>query len=154
MTAEDGDAASKRALAEVHEALMRFHAPALQAAGLGWLRPPRALVVANWVSDGAFTPGIGSFAVPHRPGAPVFPDPPGIDAMRQDVRKPSSQHDVFIVNQDYGYQTGWAAGSLIMAEKVRGGRGGVSDGVWVSVPHHGGEDAGLLREGMVGQAGA
>lgn len=125
MTAEDGDAASRTALAQVHAALMRYHASALQAAGLDQPDPPRALVVANWVADGAFTPGIGSFgAPPHRRGVPVTPDPPGTDALRRDIRKPSAEHDVFIVNQDYGYESGWAAGSLIMAEKVKRGGGG------------------------------
>lgn len=124
MTAEDGDAASRTALAQVHAALMRYHASALQAAGLDQPDPPRALVVANWVADGAFTPGIGSFgAPPHRRGVPVTPDPPGTDVLRRDIRKPSVEHDVFIVNQDYGYESGWAAGSLIMAEKVKRGGG-------------------------------
>jgi hypothetical protein len=129
MTAEDGNAASTAALAQVHAALMRYHAPALQAAGVGQPKPPRALVFANWVSDGAFTPGIGSFgAPPRRHGSPVVPDPPGTDELRRAIRRPSQEHDVFVVNQDYGYQSGWAAGSLIMAEKVRLGGGEAGGG--------------------------
>ena len=40
------------------------------------------------------------------------------DATRKAVRKPLPDYEIFVVNQDYGYETGWAAGSLVMAEKV------------------------------------
>ena len=69
------------------------------------IAPPATVVVANWIEDGRFTPGIGSLW-------------PSTDAAKAAVRKPSAQFDVFVVNQDYGYHSGWAVGSLIMAEKV------------------------------------
>ena len=34
------------------------------------------------------------------------------------VRKPVPSHELYVVNQDYGYHSGWAVGSLAMAEKV------------------------------------
>ena len=37
---------------------------------------------------------------------------------RAKVRAPAPDYDVFVADQDYGYRTGWAVGSLIMAEKV------------------------------------
>lgn len=120
MTAEDTNPTSTSAIGEVHRALIRHHDGALRRAGIDpqSIAPPKALVVANWVADGAFTPGIGSFgSPPHRHGTPIVPDPPGTDALRAAVRKPSA-YEVYIVNQDYGYQSGWATGSLIMAEKV------------------------------------
>ena len=81
---------------------------------------PKTIVLANWISDGLYTPGIGSM------------HPPTDDA-RKAVRKPTGEFEVYVIDQDYmymsmsdymcmyyryGYETGWAVGSLIVSEKM------------------------------------
>ena len=40
------------------------------------------------------------------------------DAARKAVRRPDPDYDIFVADQDYGYHSGWAVGSLTMAEKI------------------------------------
>jgi len=55
----------------------------------------------------------------------------GNDTTRKAVRRPVPPYDVFVVNQDYGYQEGWAVGSLIMAEKVLHDELGLPKPAWL-----------------------
>lgn len=83
---------------------------------------PKTLVISNWTPDGKYTPGIGSLSPPKG----VAPD-----QARKVVRKPLSSHALYVINQDYGYQTGWAVGSLAMAEKVLQAELGVPRPAWL-----------------------
>ena len=40
------------------------------------------------------------------------------DAARKAVRRPDPDYDIFVADQDYGYHSGRAVGSLTMAEKI------------------------------------
>ena len=99
---------------------MSYHADALKAKGIDPrdIEPPETVVLANWISAGPFTPGIGSLS-------------PATDAARAAVRKPAAAYDVFVVDQDYGYESGWAVGSLIMAEKVLQAELGLAKPSWL-----------------------
>ena len=98
--------AAAQLIGDVHAALMARHAKALASAGVapGAVSPPQTVVLANWISAGRYTPGIGRLL--------------GGDLDRALLRKPLPEYDLFLANQDFGYETGWAAGSLAMAEKV------------------------------------
>ena len=119
-TAEDGKAGSATLLADVHAHLMSHHAAAFANASVdpATIAPPKAVVVANWIADGAFTPGIGRLM-------------PGTDAERAKARKPAAGFDVYVADQDYGYHTGWAMGSLTMAEKVLQAELGLMKPAWL-----------------------
>jgi len=109
---EDGTAASKTLISDVHASLMAKHALAFVEKEIdpASVPPPKAVVLANWIADGEYTPGIGRLSTSPLPGK--------ADQQRASVRKPAADFDVFVADQDYGYETGWAVGSLIMAEKV------------------------------------
>ena len=111
---------ASRLLEDVHAHLMSQHGKALRTKGVdpASIAPPQTCVLANWISDGLFTPGIGSLVPP-------------LDAARAAVRKPAPPFDVYVVNQDYGYETGWAVGSLIMAEKVLQAEMGLPKPSWL-----------------------
>ena len=47
------------------------------------------------------------------------------------VRKPVPSHELYVVNQDYGYHSGWAVGSLAMAEKVLQAEIGLPKPTWL-----------------------
>ena len=114
------DGAKARLLADVHHSLMVKHAAKLTAAGVDptTVPPPQTIVLSNWIEDGQFTPGIGSML-------------PATDAARKAVRKPLAQYELFVVNCDYGYQPGWAVGSLAMAEKVLQAEMGLPKPSWL-----------------------
>jgi len=118
----DGDSAESDAvLGNVHAALMAWHADAIKAKGYDptAFSPPKTVVVGNWISAGNFTPGIGALLSPGDEG-------------RKAVRKPSPSYNVYVANQDYGYETGWAVGSLIMAEKVLQAELGLPRPAWLN----------------------
>ena len=47
------------------------------------------------------------------------------------ARKPLKDYNLYIANQDYGYQSGWAVGSLSMAEKVMQAEVGLPKPEWL-----------------------
>jgi len=111
-------------IADVHQTLMEHHALQLRAKGVdpASIKPPLTVVLSNWIADGLYTPGIGH----------VFTDGwPSADAAKAALRKPSAEYDVFVVDQDYGYQSGWAVGSLIMAEKILQAELGIAKPSWL-----------------------
>ena len=91
-TVEDGTDSSKKLLADVHASLMSFHADTLKAKGFNpeTLAPPKAVVLANWIADGKYTPGIGSLW----DGAL-----PATDKEKARARKPAPAYDVYVVDQ-------------------------------------------------------
>ena len=107
----DANASKSALLQDVHEHLMAHHATAFKNAGIdpATVPKPKSVVLANWITDGAYTPGIGRLWAP---------DNTTDDAAKKVARHPVPQYDLFVVNQDYGYQSGWAVGSLAMAEKI------------------------------------
>jgi len=111
---------AKQLLEDVHAQLMSHHALALRAKGIdpSKIPLPETVVLANWVADCEYTPGIGRVL-------------PSTDAARKAVRKPAPGFNVYVVNQDYGYHSGWAVGSLIMAEKVLQAEMGLSKPAWL-----------------------
>lgn len=110
--AKIGDAArNSKLLEDVHAHLVAHHAPALQKAGVDpkSIAKPKTIVLSNWIVDGAYTPGIGHLYPPNNTTD---------DMARKAARKPVAQYELYVVNQDYGYKSGWAVGSLAMAEKI------------------------------------
>lgn len=107
----------------VHAALMAYHAASFRALGLdpNRLAPPATVVLANWIADGAFTPGIGFFA--------------GTNYARKLARQPLP--NLFIANQDYGYKSGWANGGLLMAEKILQAEFGLPQPTWLDTAYYG-----------------
>ena len=97
---------AKKLITDIHEHLMSHHASDLTKAGVdpSTIELPETVVLSNWISDGKYTPGIGRLI-------------PGTDAQKALVRKPTPM-ELYVVDQDYGYQSGWAVGSLAMAEKI------------------------------------
>jgi len=110
---------------DVHEHLMSHHASAFAAKGVDpeKIESPKTVVLSNWIPEGKYTPGIGHI---HPKGWTSS------DAAKAAVRKPSETYDVFVVDQDYGYQSGWAVGSLAMAEKILQAELGLSKPTWLS----------------------
>lgn len=106
-------------LADVHAHLLDFHADALAAAGVDAraIAPPRVATVSNWVDDAPGTPGIGAFE--------------GTDAQRARVRAPTPDFELYVADQDYGYRSGWAVGSLQMAEKILQAELGIPKPAWL-----------------------
>lgn len=127
-TAEDGKNSSARLLSDVHEALVAYHTKVLRKAGIApsALPPPKAVVMGNWISEGKYTPGIGSL---FRDSALPLSEQ---DKVRQAIRAPVADHDVFVADQDYGYKSGWAVGSLIMAEKILQAELGLAKPAWLN----------------------
>merc|ERR1711879_240408 len=107
VSADDATGDDSQLLIDVHVNLMELHAAAFQARGIDprSLAGPEVVVVANWIAQGRFTPGMGKFR-------------PTSAAARKLVRKPLKNYNIYIANVDYGYKQGWATGSLIMAEKI------------------------------------
>ena len=99
---------------------MKYHEKALKLKGISpsSIPLPETVVMGNWVADGKYTPGIGRLL-------------PGTDAQKAIVRKPTPDYEVYVVDQDYGYQSGWAVGSLIMAEKVLQAEMGLPKPSWL-----------------------
>ena len=99
---------------------MAYHAPALKAAGVDpeSVGKPMTVVMGNWIEHGTYTPGIGRLQ-------------PGTDKEKALVRKPAPGYEVYVVNQDYGYHSGWAVGSLTMAEKVLQAEIGLPKPTWL-----------------------
>lgn len=122
-TADEGSAASKKLLTDVHAQLMRFHADKLRQKGVdpASILPPKTVVMGNWISDAPYNPGIGYINVP----------PSTQDQARKLVRAPCPNYDVFVADQDYGYVTGWAVGSLMMAEKILQSEFGLPKPKWL-----------------------
>ena len=91
VTKDDVEETRKQLMSDVHAHLMSHHASKFNAAGIdpSTISPPTTVVLANWIADGEFTPGIGH----------LFP---ATDAARKVVRKPVPAFDIFVVNQDYG----------------------------------------------------
>eukprot|EP00958_Prasinococcus_capsulatus_P029648 scaffold7589_cov403-Prasinococcus_capsulatus_cf.AAC.3 len=58
------------------------------------------VTVSNWIKGPKITPGIGDFV--------------GDNTARKAVRAPSSMYEIYVADQDYGYRSGWAVGSLQM----------------------------------------
>merc|ERR1719198_1387895 len=106
-------------LADVHAHLLAFHADALRDAGVDpeAIAYPTVATVSNWVTDAPVAPGIGHFD--------------GTDEMRKSVRAPTPDFDIFIADQDYGYRSGWAVGSLQMAEKILTAELGIAKPTWL-----------------------
>jgi len=123
LTAET--AAGRKAIAEVHSSLLGFHKDALAEVGVTSLPPPKTIVISNWTPDGAVTPGIGSMQE-----GPAYSYEMGYPA-KASVRHPAPDYDVFVADQDYGYRSGWAVGSLVMAEKVLQAELGVPKPTWL-----------------------
>jgi len=109
-----------KALTDAHAAMLGFHTKQITKAGLSpaALAKPSFMTVSNWVSDDPITPGIG------RMGSST-------DANRALVRAPTKTHDVYLADQDYGYRSGWAVGSLKMAEKVLQAEIGLKKPTWL-----------------------
>jgi len=124
ISSREMDALRRKALDDVHAHLMAFHADQLKAAGVNpaAVPKPKTLVISNWTPDGKYTPGIGSLWPPKD----IVPD-----QARKAVRKPLSSHALYVINQDYGYQSGWAVGSLAMAEKVLQAELGMPRPAWL-----------------------
>ena len=103
---DDDSSKAHRMLIESHAHLMAYHAELLEAAGVdpGTIKPPLHAVIGNWVEGASFAPGIGRFQ--------------WFDLQRAIVRKPILAHNIYVANQDWGYRSAWAIGSLQMAEKV------------------------------------
>lgn len=110
------------AIRDVHASLLAFHAAELKAAGIAphSLAPPKLVVISNWTPDGKITPGIG-----YMDAGAYYPS-------RAKVRAPAPDYDIYVADQDYGYRTGWAVGSLIMAEKVLQAELGLRKPSWMS----------------------
>jgi len=108
-------------LAEVHEALMAYHRSSLRAKGVdpSTLPLPKAVVLSNWIQDGEFTPGIGGMT-------------PSADWSHKVARAPADGFNLYVANQDYGYRSGWAVGSLIMAEKILQANIGIPKPTWLA----------------------
>ena len=110
LTVISSDSDNCYVLDDVHESLMLYHASLLEAAGIDpkTLAKPLNIFIGNWVEEAPYTPGIGYYDSSHQPqkrGAAA-------------VRKPSASHEIYVANADYGYNPGWAASSLKMAEKI------------------------------------
>lgn len=89
----------------VHQALLDYHAEDFERVGLQTPDPPISVVLSNWITTGAFTPGIGFFK--------------GSKYAKKLARNPTGgKGRLFVANQDYGYKNGWANGGLLMAEKL------------------------------------
>lgn len=118
---EGGVIAARTLLSDVHEHLMSHHATKLTAAGIDpeTVPPPKTVVLGNWIHDGKYTPGIGFMWG-------------GNATAKAAVRKPVPQYDLFVANQDYGYQSGWAVGSLTMAEKILQAEMGLPKPAWLN----------------------
>jgi len=129
MTVEDGTKTSADAIKAIHESLMTYHAKALKAAKIdpATVAPPKAVVLGNWISDGKYTPGIGSLFGHHS----IVPQKEQ-DAARKLVRRPDPDYEVFVADQDYGYHSGWAVGSLSMAEKILQAELGLPKPAWLN----------------------
>jgi hypothetical protein len=111
--------AAAKLIDDVHVSLMTYHAKALKLAKIdpASIPKPKTCVLANWISDGKYTPGIGHLS--------------GTDQDRKLARKPLKDYNLYIANQDYGYQSGWAVGSLSMAEKVMQAEVGLPKPEWL-----------------------
>uniref|UniRef100_A0A0G4FQU4 Amine oxidase domain-containing protein n=1 Tax=Chromera velia CCMP2878 TaxID=1169474 RepID=A0A0G4FQU4_9ALVE len=110
-------------IAEIHDRLMAYHKEAFEAKGVdpSSVSPPRAVFMGLWTLTAPFTPGYGSY---------IFPAKPTQQAAAL-VRRPVKARDLFVCNQDYGYEPGWAQGSLLMAEKILEADLGVGKPVWL-----------------------
>ena len=119
-----GQGEHEKAIDDVHAHLMAYHADQLKAVGVdpSKVPKPKTIVLSNWIPDGKYTPGIGSLWDGNKRAT---------DEERKVVRKPLPSHEVYVVNQDYGYQSGWAVGSLTMAEKVLQAELGVPMPTWL-----------------------
>ena len=84
-------------LDDIHESLMEYHAQAFEEAGIDpkTIAKPANIFIGNWIENAPFTPGIGHF--------PAVDQPFGDSSAT--VRKPSSAHNVYVANQDFGYVT-------------------------------------------------
>ena len=139
----------KKALDDSHTSLIAFHKDELEKAGIAQssLAKPTFMTVSNWVSDDPVAPGIGHMSS-------------GSDAQRALARAPTATHDVYLADQDYGYRSGWAVGSLKMAEKVLQAEIGVAKPSWLDeewyvknvvgldTPAHAQSDALLFNKGV------
>lgn len=130
-TAEDGKDSSKQLISDVHASLMAYHTKVLRKKNIDprTVPAPKAIVMGNWISDGKYTPGIGSL---FRSGAGSYLPAAEQDKIRQAIRAPTSDYDVYLADQDYGYQSGWAVGSLIMAEKILQAELGLAKPAWLN----------------------
>lgn len=133
-------------LSVAHAALMEYHAAAFRNATArrpidpSTIAAPVLAVIANWIPEGAFTPGIGHppcYVSSHCPGSASTGGPPDCipctipAAPERPVRAPVAEYNVYIANQDYGPKHGWAVSSLIMAEKVLQAELGVARPTWL-----------------------
>lgn len=113
-------AMGRKALEDSHSSMLSFHASQLAKKGISpdSLCKPTFMTVSNWIRDDPIAPGIGRMS-------------PGTDANRALARAPTKSHNVYIADQDYGYRSGWAVGSLKMAEKVLQAELGVGKPSWL-----------------------
>mmetsp|Transcript_24075 Transcript_24075/g.44702 ORF Transcript_24075/g.44702 Transcript_24075/m.44702 type:complete len:486 (-) Transcript_24075:222-1679(-) len=110
LTVISPDSENSYVLDEVHASLMEYHASVLEEAGIDpkTVAKPMNIFIGNWAVDAPYTPSIGYYDQDHQPQ----------DEGAAKVRKPSPDHEVYVANADYGYNPGWAASSLKMAEKI------------------------------------
>lgn len=111
-------------LDDVHESLMSFHKDKFAEIGIdtATVEKPLSVIVSNWVPQAVTTPGIGKLG--HIPGYTS-------NEISATVRRPTDDYDIFVANQDYGYRSGWAVGSLTMAEKVLQAELGLAKPTWL-----------------------
>eukprot|EP01059_Diplonema_ambulator_P000996 TRINITY_DN1076_c0_g3_i1.p1 TRINITY_DN1076_c0_g3~~TRINITY_DN1076_c0_g3_i1.p1 ORF type:complete len:475 (+),score=177.95 TRINITY_DN1076_c0_g3_i1:50-1474(+) len=107
----DGDDAI---LGELHDVLMEFHADEFAAAGVDTttIPPPKALYMGAFLAEGTYVGAMGLTQCALTKGIDLW----------KTIRRPNADFDVFMANQDFGYdlntQIGWATGSLQLAEKI------------------------------------
>lgn len=117
--ADSDDPLAAELLGDIHDHLLAYHADMLSEAGVdpASLPTPRVVTVSNWIPDAPITPGIGSFK--------------GTDKDRAKVRAPTPDYEIYVADQDYGYRSGWAVGSLKMAEKILQAELGLPKPTWL-----------------------
>ena len=109
-------------LIDSHEHLMAFHAELFEAAGVdpATIKPPLHAVIGNWAEGASL-----SFVRPRDRQVPVVQSP------ARGGPEADPGHNIYVANQDWGYKSGWAIGSLKMAEKVLEAEFGLAQPEWL-----------------------
>lgn len=112
-------------LKSVHDRLMEHHKDEFAAAGFNTssIELPEFLYMANWKNDNPITSSIHDW--------PKFIPGAGYGAIVKALLRPVPGYDIFIANEAFGVNPGWAEGSVLMAERVLALEMGIGKPSWL-----------------------